>query len=313
MHPMPNSLISVIVPSFNQGQFIRETIESCLAQDYRPIEVVVIDGASTDGTLDVLHSYDGVPEVRWLSERDSGPVEAVNKGFAMARGGIGLIQSADDVSTPGAFSVAVQAFADSAVGLAYGDVDRIAADGSLAEHVDVGRYSLTGLLARQTWVPQPCAFFRLEAARRLGGWDARFPYCPDTDLWFRLALSSKVVRLPRVLGQIRAHPGQRDHRAQEVYSSYERMVREDEVLAGASLRCRLAARAGLSLLALRYGAGFTDWDICTAAWKAVVLYPPTLLSPSIPRHRLIPGYFRLAGVVGRLRRLLAPCNAPAKG
>ena len=79
-------LLSIIVPSFNQGDFIQETIDSVLMQDYRPIEVIVVDGASTDCTLEILERYQGVGELCVLSESDSGVVEAVNKGFAMARG-----------------------------------------------------------------------------------------------------------------------------------------------------------------------------------------------------------------------------------
>ena len=79
-------LVSIIVPSLNQGKYIRNTIESCLTQDYRPIEVIVVDGASTDSTIDVLHDYDHNPEVTWVSEQDSGVAEAVNKGFNLSGG-----------------------------------------------------------------------------------------------------------------------------------------------------------------------------------------------------------------------------------
>src|SRR5437773_2348908 len=119
---MSRPLVSVIVPSFNQGKYIRETIDSILAQDYRPLEVLVIDGASTDETLDVLRSYADRPELRWWSERDAGVVDAVNKGLARASGEIVAIQSSDDLYVPGAVAAAVEALADGAV-LAYGDCE----------------------------------------------------------------------------------------------------------------------------------------------------------------------------------------------
>src|SRR6185436_19107774 len=102
------TLISVVIPSYNQGRYIRETIDSTLAQDYRPIEVLVMDGASKDETVDVLQSYDA-PELQWISEPDRGVVDAVNKGLARARGEIIAIQSSDDVYVPGAFSAVAQA------------------------------------------------------------------------------------------------------------------------------------------------------------------------------------------------------------
>jgi hypothetical protein len=305
---MPNPLVSIIVPSFNQGRFIRETIESCLAQDYRPIEVLVIDGASTDETLDVLHAYDGVPEVCWISEPDSGPVEAVNKGFARARAEIGHVLSSDDRSVAGAFRSVADCFvADTSLGLVYGNVDRIAADGTLVAAQDSGAYSLPRLLSRRTFVSQSSAFFSLARARQLGGWDERFPYCPDTDLWFRLALTSSVRKLPRTLGQTRAHDAQRDKHVVAIYESYGRMVREDEVLARAPLVCRLAARAGLEILPLRYNPGFSQLAVCVGLWKAVLLHPPLLLSPALPTHRLVPWYFPITALVGRVRRL---CGRP---
>src|SRR4051812_41118582 len=104
MPSMPERpLVSVIIPSYNQGRFIRETIDSVLSQDYRPIEVLVFDGASKDETVSVLKSYDA-PELQWWSEPDRGVVDAVNKGLARARGDIVAIQSSDDVYVPGAIS-----------------------------------------------------------------------------------------------------------------------------------------------------------------------------------------------------------------
>lgn len=303
-HTKPDPpLLSIIVPSFNQGTFIRQTVESCLAQDYRPIEILIVDGASKDGTPDILREWDSVPEIRWTSEPDSGPVEAVNKGLARAAGEIGLIQSADDLSVPGAFRAAADAFrARPEAALVYGDVERIDETGRLLDRLDVGRYSLRALLARLTYVPQPCAFFRVDPVRESGGWDGRFPYCPDTDLWFRLALAAPVIRLPRVLGRTRVHAGQRDTRRREVFESYSRMMRESEALAQAPAACRRAARAGFEFLKLRYNPGLTDAQICRALWKAVVLHPPLLFSPSLPKHRLVPGYFRLAGLTGAVLR-----------
>ena len=97
---MAQPLVSVIVPSYNQARFIRETLDSILGQDYRPLEVIVFDGASKDETVDVLGSYGDRPELRWWSEPDRGVVDAVNKGLAKANGEILAIQSSDDCFTP---------------------------------------------------------------------------------------------------------------------------------------------------------------------------------------------------------------------
>src|ERR1041384_1671863 len=123
-HLSDKPLVSIIVPSFNQGQFIRETIDSILTQDYRPIEVLVLDGASRDQTVEVLESYSDVSELKWWSEPDAGVVDAVNKGLARAKGEIIGIQSSDDVYLPGAVTAAVDFFNHHPdVSLVYGGVE----------------------------------------------------------------------------------------------------------------------------------------------------------------------------------------------
>src|SRR5690242_8267274 len=94
------SLVTVVTPSYNQAQFIRETIESVLSQDYSRIEYIVVDGASSDNTKDILKTYGG--RLRWVSEKDQGQADAVNRGFRMAEGEILGWLNSDDTYWPGA-------------------------------------------------------------------------------------------------------------------------------------------------------------------------------------------------------------------
>ena len=163
-------LVSIIVPSYNQGRFIRRTLESILTQDYRPIEILVIDGASTDETVHVLREFESAPELDWVSERDSGVVEAVNKGFARARGEIGGIQSSDDFYLPGAISAGVRALrVDPTLAFAYGDVAKVDAEGHEISRSALAPFSLESVLTMATWIPQPSTFFRMGLAKELGG------------------------------------------------------------------------------------------------------------------------------------------------
>jgi glycosyltransferase involved in cell wall biosynthesis len=268
---MPNPLVSIIVPSFNQGQFIRETIESCLAQDYRPIEVLVIDGASTDDTLAVLHTYDGVPEVHWVSEPDSGVVEAVNKGLAKARGEFAGIQSSDDYYLPGAIAAGVQALeAEPGLGFVFGDIVKVDAAGNELSRSRLAQYSLESFLAVETWVPQPSTFFRLDLAKAVGGWREEVPYAADTDLWLRLAFQAGACKVDRVQAARRVHGEQRDRQAARIARDYSRMIDESPDVAGASARLRRAAHSGKCLTRVRYNPSGSDWyaagQLLQAGW-----------------------------------------------
>ncbi len=160
--PLPETpLVSIVVPSFNQGQFIGDTIRSILSQDYRPIEIHVIDGASTDNTVEVLKSFGNTPELNWCSEPDRGVVEAVNKGFARVKGDIVGIQSSDDMYLPGAIGTMVQVLkARPDHGLVYADMETVDANGEFLFRSSIRPFSVQSFLSKQTWIPQPSAFFR---------------------------------------------------------------------------------------------------------------------------------------------------------
>src|SRR4051812_7498322 len=129
---MNTPLVSIIVPSFNQGRFLRQTLESVFAQDYRPLEILVLDGASKDETVEVLKSFDGTPELWWKSEPDKGVVDAVNQGLQRARGELCGILSSDDYYLPGAISAGVTALqADPSLALVYADAEYIDAEDHL--------------------------------------------------------------------------------------------------------------------------------------------------------------------------------------
>lgn len=297
---MVTPLASIIVPSFNQGRFIRETIESCLAQDYRPIEVVVIDGASTDGTIDILHSYDSAPEVRWVSERDSGVVEAVNKGFAMARGEFAGIQSSDDYYLPKAVRRGVHALRrDPGLGFVFGDIVKVDADGRELSRYALRPFSIANVLSVQTWIPQPSCFFRLALARQLGGWREEVPYAADTDLWFRMMLHAGARKVDRFLAKRRMHPDQRDVHGDRIIRDYTKAVDDWFGRFDGPAQYHGAARAGLLLMRNRYGSGESRDVIDQRMHEAVRLYPP--LRPYLFPARAFPGWWRLRSALRRVR------------
>ena len=282
-------LISVIVPSFNQGRFIRQTLDSILKQDYRPIEVVVVDGASTDHTVEVLHEYDGVSEVKWISEPDSGVVEAVNKGFARAQGEVAAVQSSDDFYLPGAIRQGVEELrSDRSLGFTSGDIVKIDAEGRTLSQTRLKEFSIENILAAITWIPQPSTFFRLDLAKSLGGWREEVPYAADTDLWMRMMLKAPAKKIDALFAKRRMHDVQRDKQGALIIKDYTRVIEDLFEKYGAPANLRPAAEAGILLQMNRYMYGEGRRIKVKRLREATVLYPP------LSQHIKVSG--RVAGI-----------------
>lgn len=282
-------LVSIVVPSYNQAAFIRQTLESCLAQDYRPIEIIVVDGASTDGTVGILRTFDAHPEVSWTSETDAGVVEAVNKGLRRARGEICGIQSSDDSYLPGAFTQAVSALMQHPkVALVYADAVKIDADGHELAHASTGPFSIENFLSKQTVVLQPAAFFRRSAFWEVGGWSADY-FNADTECWLRMILRRPALKIDRFWAQRRMHAEQRDRQRDKIIASYCRMTLENPEIRKGPWRWRRAARCGRILHTLRYSPQIPRWRNKWMRLQAVAAWPPVWRSVDL-LGLLLPGY-----------------------
>lgn len=293
--------MSIIVPSFNQGHFIRRTLESILSQDYRPLEVIVIDGASTDNTVDILREFSIAPELQWASEPDSGVVEAVNKGFARAQGEIGAIQSSDDFYLPGAVAAGVTALqSDPSSAFVFGDIAKVDADGQELSRTQLAPYSLEGVLSMAPWIPQPSTFFRMELAKSLGGWRAEVPYAADTDLWFRMAMLAPAIKIDRLMAQRTMHEAQRDTHGARIIHDYQRMIDTLPGLSTAQPRVRAAARAGQFLIGSRYDQSLRRFGHISRLWRAALAYPP--LFSRYPVRAFIPGAAGLRSLISQFAR-----------
>lgn len=302
--PLPERpLVSIVVPSFNQGRFIRATIDSVLQQCYRPIEIIVVDGGSKDETVDVLRSYGELPELKWTSEPDKGVADAVNKGFGRVRGDIIGIQSSDDWYAPGAIAAAVAALQGTdAPALVYADFVTTDAEGRELFRSEIGEYSLEGFLSKQTWVPQPTAFFRAAVLPELRGWNPEYFVC-DTEFWLRLAFRYPARKVSGTWAQRRVHEEQRNRKAREIVASYWRMVRKSADLQAAPARLRRAARCGAHLTEMRYQAGGSTIGATWSLWRAIAAWPaiwPTVRESPL----LIPGRLQFGRLRNRIGKLL---------
>lgn len=283
-------LVSIIIPSYNQGTFIRDAIDSCLSQDYRPIEVIIVDGASTDETVNVLHDYDNVSEVKWISEPDSGVVEAVNKGLLMARGETGGIQSSDDGYLPGAISDAVQQFdSDPELGLVYGDCVYVDKDGEEIKRYQTGPFSVENFLCKNTIVLQPAAFFRLDIANEIGGWNNDY-FVADTEMWLRMVFRTQARKVDAFWGIRRVHECQRNTLSGKIVESYSRMIAESQEISSASRRIKRAAKSGNFITLAVYNSGGGRVRRFYNYWMAFLIFPSVRRGLKL-NGQLFPGFW----------------------
>jgi len=297
-------LVSVIVPSYNQGRFLRATLDSILEQDHRPLEILVMDGASTDESVDVLRSYDA-PELQWWSEPDRGVTDAVNKGLARARGDIQAIQSSDDLYTPGAITAAVDAFArDGDLALVYGDVEYMDENANRIGGTSQPPFDFVVYLSKRIYVPQPAAFFTKAAAQAAGPWRAEVSYAADAEFYLRIATNHRVAKIDRVLARYRFHEAQRDKASAKISRDWEKVVRDWLAVNEVSRDVRRKALAGVHLTRAHYLSD-AQWAPRTAELYRALLLDPTLVKHEhFPLRELLPGRQPIWKILSRIKRAL---------
>ena len=217
-------LVSVVTPTYNMGRFLEETIQSVLSQDYPKIEYIVMDGGSTDGTLDILRKYEG--RLQYRSERDYGQAHAVNKGFGVSTGEIFTFLNADDTYLPGAVSTAVkQLMANKNVGLVYGDAYYVAEDGSTIGPYPTKPYDYN-LLSRNCFICQPASFMWRRAFESAGWINQDLQTALDYDLWIRIAKQRPLLKIEGYLATSRMYRDNKTvSRRPQVYQEIIRAVK----------------------------------------------------------------------------------------
>jgi glycosyltransferase involved in cell wall biosynthesis len=198
-------LVSIVTPSFNQAPFLEATIRSVLEQDYPNLEYIIVDGGSSDGSVDIIHRY-ADRLAWWVSERDQGQTDAINKGFARARGEIMAYLNSDDTYQPGAVAEAVEFLRSRPeVGLVYGDASFIDENGRVIGRFPAAQTDYRRLRQGYVHIPQQAAFFRASLWRQVGPLDPSFYFAMDYDLWVRLARLAPVQYTPRLWANFRLH------------------------------------------------------------------------------------------------------------
>ena len=198
-------LVSIVTPSYNQARFLEETIHSVLSQDYPHLEYIIVDGGSTDGSLEIIQRY-ADRLAWWVSEPDRGQTDALNKGFARAQGAVFAWLNSDDTYLPGALTQAVaflQAHPQAA--LIYGDANLVDEQGQVLGPFPARQTDLRHMLRGSVHIPQQSTFFRGELWQKVGPLDPEFYFAMDYDLWIRLAKHGELLYTAQRWANFRLH------------------------------------------------------------------------------------------------------------
>ncbi len=197
--------VSVVTPSYNQGEFLEETIRSVLLQGYPNLEYIVVDGGSTDDSVEIIRKYERWLS-RWVSEPDQGQADAINKGWRMASGEILAWLNSDDVYMPEAVNTSVEAFLEHPeAGLVYGDALFINETGKSLAVRKSGRGGRRRLLWFKQHMSQPASFMRASAVNKAGYLDLDLYANLDYEFFIRMSKVAPMVYLPRVQAKMRMY------------------------------------------------------------------------------------------------------------
>lgn len=272
--------ITIVTPSYNQEPFLEETIRSVLLQGYPNLEYIIIDGGSSDGSIEIMKKYEKYLAY-WISEPDNGQAHAINKGFSRATGEILAWLNSDDLYLPGALAGVAEAFKRyPEAGVIFGRCRKVNEQtediGDLWEIIpfSLPRHLLGNL------IPQAAAFIHQKVLRKVGALREDLHFAMDFEFWIRVGLHFPILAIPRYWAAFRSHPHQKTQTLspawiQEVLRIYRELATNDLLQAKPLLKAR---RRGLAqwlrmrgILALREGrrltgvrdyvwSAFYDWE-----------------------------------------------------
>lgn len=273
-------LVSIVTPSLNQAVYLETAMRSVLEQDYPRLEYIVIDGGSTDGSLDIIRRYqDRI--AYWVAEPDEGQSAAINKGLAKAQGEIVAWLNSDDVYLPGAIAQAVQSLSENErSGMAYGDGLMVDADLVLLDRHRYRTLNALDLLCFDV-ILQPASFMRRSCLDEVGLLSRDYDLILDHELWVRLASRFPLVHVPAFWALERTHPAAKTiAQASRFVAEAERLVawaEEEPGLKEVVRENHRRVRAGLNVFAARR---LIDAGQYSAAFSRLVRaagqHPPTV-------------------------------------
>lgn len=195
--------ISIVTPSLNQGQFIEETIRSVLLQGYPDLEYIIIDGGSTDGSVEIIKKYEKWLAY-WISELDNGQASAINKGFRKATGKIAAWLNSDDYYEKGIMGYIARLLSENKSDFIYGDINIVDEKGDFISKHITQEFDLIKKLY-VTIIPQPSCFWLSHVFHDMGFLDEQYNYVFDNEFWIRCGIKKKFRYKKLFLANYRMH------------------------------------------------------------------------------------------------------------
>ena len=275
------TLVSIITPSFNQAAYLEQTIVSVLNQDHLRIEYIVIDGASTDNSVDIIKKHENKLSY-WVSEKDNGQADAINKGFARATGEIIAWLNSDDYYLAGAVSSAVKIFEENPdVVLVYGNMLAVDEHGKTFNTLNYKQLTLEDLLCFQI-IGQPAVFMRRSALEKLK-LDTALHFLLDHYLWIQIAQRGKILHVDQTWAAARYHAEAKNRAkaaefGRDAFHILEKAAQDDH-LAPLLAQVNRRARASAHRVDARYLLDGGQSAAALSAWmRALFIHPPTALA-----------------------------------
>ena len=293
-----------MTPSYNQAAYLEQTLTSVLEQDYPRLEYLVVDGASTDSSVEIIKKY-ADKLAWWISEKDSGQADAINKGLARAKGEIVAWLNSDDYYLPGAIASAVKIFQENPeIVMVYGNMLAVDENGRTINMLKYHQLTLEELLCFQI-IGQPAVFFRREAFEEAGILDVTYHCLLDHHLWLRIALQGRILHVDETWAAARYHSEAKNRaRAAEfgreafrILGWAQKQPGLAEAVAGVERRaCASAHRVNARYLL----DGGQPWQSLVSWFRALGVHPPTAL---VRLNILVSALLQLSGL-GRLRGMI---------
>jgi glycosyltransferase involved in cell wall biosynthesis len=278
-------LVSIAMPSFNQAAFLEESMLSVLNQDYPNLELIVIDGGSKDGSVDIIRKYTHRLGY-WVSETDKGVVDAINRGLAAAKGGLLGIMFSDDLLIPGAVTRMIGVLINNPnIDFVYGDIQQIDSIGKPL-FIRHGNCSAFAEWLRTCTMPialQGTFWRRSVWMEKAGGFNLSMGVASDWDFFLRVGLKCKIRYIPEIVGKFRYHSNSQSITKQLEWTSlvpkmYEEFFRRNDLPAEVT-QIRAQALGNAHLYSARILLEFDLFAALLQEFKrAFTEYPPIILS-----------------------------------